>query len=67
LDLRKASISDDLNETVNYSSLCTEVEKYFQKEDDLIETAAERTAEFILLNYEKVIEVKVVIKNPGLL
>lgn len=65
LNLKKASVGDDLNETVNYAKLCAEVEKIFKKESfDLIETAAEKIAEYILLNYEKVEGVKVLLKKP---
>lgn len=65
MNLKKASASDDLNKTVNYAKLCCEVEKEFKKESyDLIETAAEKIAEYILLNYEIVEGVKVLLKKP---
>jgi dihydroneopterin aldolase/2-amino-4-hydroxy-6-hydroxymethyldihydropteridine diphosphokinase len=65
LDLKEAGKSDDLSKTVNYGELCHEAEKEFQRESyDLIERAAERLAEFILLHYNEVEEVKVVIKKP---
>ena len=65
LDLKEAGKSDDLNGTVNYGELCHEAEKEFQRENyDLIERSAEKLAEFILLNYNKVERVKVSIKKP---
>ena len=65
LDLKEAGKSDDLSMTVNYGELCHEAEKEFQRESyDLIERAAEKLAEFILLNYNKVERVKVSIKKP---
>lgn len=65
LDLRKAAINGDLDETVNYGELCIKVEKEFtRKKYDLIETAAENIAEFILLEYDKVRSVKVLLKKP---
>lgn len=65
LDLRKAAINGDLDETINYGELCIKVEKEFtRKKYDLIETAAENIAEFILLEYDKVRSVKVLLKKP---
>lgn len=65
LDLRKAAVTGNLNETVNYGELCHEIEREFTKEKyDLIETAAEKIAEFILLQYNKVKTVKVMLKKP---
>lgn len=65
LNLKKAGITDDLNKTVNYAELCSKVEIEFKKEKyDLIETAAEKTAEFILLNYNLVKTVKLTLKKP---
>lgn len=65
LDLKKAGVTGNLNETVNYGELCLKIEEEFTKEKyDLIETAAEKIAEFILLEYEKVKSVKVLLKKP---
>lgn len=65
LSLRQAAIHGNLNETVNYAKLCCEIETEFKKEKyDLIETAAEKIAEFILLNYEIVENIKVLLKKP---
>jgi dihydroneopterin aldolase/2-amino-4-hydroxy-6-hydroxymethyldihydropteridine diphosphokinase len=65
LNLRKAGLTGDLNETVNYGELCLEVEKQFTKERyDLIETAVEKVAGFILLKYDLVKKVKIILKKP---
>lgn len=65
MDLRKAGVTSDLNETVNYGELCLKIEKEFTREKyDLIETAAEKMAEFILLEYERVKSVKLLLKKP---
>jgi len=65
LDLKEAGKSDDLSCTVNYGELCHEAEKEFQREKyDLIERAAEKLAEFILLNYHGIDRVKVKVKKP---
>ncbi len=65
LDLREAAKDKDINKTVNYGELCHKVVEEFSKEKyDLIETAAEKLAEFILINYELVNSVKVKLKKP---
>lgn len=65
MNLRKAGVTGDLNETVNYGELCLKIEKEFTREKyDLIETAAEKMAEFILLEYERVKSVKLLLKKP---
>ncbi len=65
LDLRKAGVSDNLMDTVNYAQLCYDVEKEFNSEKlDLIEAAAEKVAAFVLKNYETVEKVVVEIKKP---
>jgi len=65
LDLRKAGVSDNLTDTVNYAQLCYDVEKVFNSEKlDLIEAAAEKVADFVLKNYESVEKVAVEIKKP---
>lgn len=65
LDLKDAGKNDDLMATVNYAQLCVNLEKEFLKEKyDLIERAAEKLCEYILINYEKVQGVKLTLKKP---
>ena len=65
LSLNEAGESDDLKKTVSYAQVCIDVEEQFKKEKyDLIERAAEKLAEFILLSYKLVDRVKVKIKKP---
>lgn len=65
LDLEEAGLTGDLNKSVNYGELCLEIEKEFQKESyDLIETAAQKVAENILINHDMVQEVKIKLKKP---
>lgn len=65
LSLKEAGETDDLTKTVNYAQLCFDVEEQFKKEKyDLIEKAAEKLAEFILLKYNLVSRVKIQIKKP---
>ncbi|AKA70800.1 2-amino-4-hydroxy-6-hydroxymethyldihydropteridine diphosphokinase [Clostridium scatologenes] len=65
LDLKEAGDSDNLNRTVNYAELCFEIEEQFTKQKyDLIESAAEKLAEFILLKHEIVKRIKLKVKKP---
>jgi dihydroneopterin aldolase/2-amino-4-hydroxy-6-hydroxymethyldihydropteridine diphosphokinase len=65
LDLRAAALSGDLKQSVHYGQLCEKVEAFFKETTyDLIETAAEKVAEFILLEYPMVQTVKVRVKKP---
>ena len=65
LDLSVAAKTNDLSKSVNYGELCHNIEKEFIKESyDLIETAAEKIAEYVLLTYDLVKKVKVTLKKP---
>lgn len=65
VDLSLASKSGDLTKSVHYGELCHNIEKEFQKESyDLIETAAEKIAEYVLYNYDLVKNIKVLLKKP---
>ncbi|MFL0250584.1 2-amino-4-hydroxy-6-hydroxymethyldihydropteridine diphosphokinase [Clostridium neuense] len=65
LDLEKASTEDNLNETVNYAKLCIDIENEFKRTKyDLIETAAEKTAGYILVHYPMIKSVKLTLKKP---
>ena len=64
-NLSKAGISDDLNATINYADVCLNVTKTFtSRKFDLIEAAAEATAESILLNYPLCESVSVEVFKP---
>ena len=65
LNLEEAGRTGDLTKSVHYGELCHGIEKEFTKESyDLIETAAEKVAEFTLFNYPLVKNVKVTLKKP---
>ena len=65
LNLEEAGRTGDLTKSVHYGELCHGIEKEFVKESyDLIETAAEKVAEFTLFNYPLVQNVKVTLKKP---
>ena len=65
LDTREAGVTGDLSKSVHYGELAHKVEEEFKKQSyDLIETAAEKLSEFILLEYSLVKKVKVSLKKP---
>jgi len=65
VDLREAAKNNDLTKSVHYGELCHEIEKEFQNESyDLIETASEKIAEYVLFNYPLVKGIKVILKKP---
>ena len=65
IDMREAAVTSDLTKSVHYGELCHRIEEEFKKESyDLIETAVEKIAEYILFNYEAVKCAKVMLKKP---
>ena len=65
LDLSLASKTNDLTKSVHYGELCHKIEEEFKKESyELIETAAEKIAEFVLYNYSQVKNIKVLLEKP---
>ena len=65
LSLEEAGKTGDLTKSVHYGELCHGIEKEFTKTSyDLIETAAEKVAEYTLINYPIVESVKVTLKKP---
>lgn len=65
MNLEEAAKSDDIYKTVNYGQLCIDVENEFKRcKYDLIETAGEKLAEFILMKYDLINGVKLIIKKP---
>lgn len=65
LDTKEAALTGDLTKSVHYGELCHRIEEEFTRESfDLIETAAQKIADYILYNYEIVENVKVTLKKP---
>lgn len=65
LNVRDAAVTGNLNKSVHYGELCHCIEQEFKETSyDLIETAAEKIAEYILYNYDLVKEVKITLKKP---
>lgn len=64
-DTQTAAILKDLKETVHYGVLSNDISNLFKETSyDLIETAAEKIAIFILKNYEIVKDVEISVKKP---
>lgn len=65
LDMQEAALTGDLAKSVHYGELCHALEIEFKKESyDLIETAGEKLAAFVLEHYPMVEHVKIMIKKP---
>ena len=65
LDLREAGESDDLNKTISYAAVCSDISEELKRSKyNLIEKVAEETASFMLIKYALVVGVKVLIKKP---
>lgn len=65
LDFKKARLSDDLADTVSYSKIIKKTTAVFTAEkNDLIERAAERVAQALLDEFEKIESVTVLVKKP---
>lgn len=64
-DLRTASTTDNLENTINYAEVCSLITEYSAKNPcRLIEAAAEQLAMLLLTEYETVSSVTVTIKKP---
>lgn len=65
LSTRDAALSGDLSKSVHYGELVHKLENEFCKESyDLIETVAEKMAEFVLLEYQFIESVCIRVKKP---
>lgn len=64
-DLTKASLSDNLEDTVSYAKIIKLVRSVFILEkNDLIERAARRTADAILAEFDRIQRVKIFLGKP---
>ena len=64
-DLKKAGMTDCLTDSTHYGEVCQQMEKSLTKESyDLIERAAEKTAEDILLHFPLIREVTLELRKP---
>ena len=62
-DLRKSGISDDINDTINYSTVCKEIIMLLQKEFATIECIAETLAQQIKQNFN-ILRIKIKVRKP---
>jgi dihydroneopterin aldolase/2-amino-4-hydroxy-6-hydroxymethyldihydropteridine diphosphokinase len=65
MELSDAGTSDDINKTVNYAEICAGITE-FTKENtcNLIESAVEQLAEYLLINYPLLKEVELTLRKP---
>ena len=64
-DLKKAGRTDDLSDSTHYGEVCLQIKKSMTEESyDLIERAAQKTAEDILLNFPLIQEVTLELRKP---
>lgn len=64
-DFREAAKEDKLEKSINYGEICERMEKTFTKESsDLIEAAAWKTAEDLLLHFPKIQKVTLEVRKP---
>ncbi|MBR1762426.1 MAG: dihydroneopterin aldolase [Eubacterium sp.] len=64
-DFKKASQSDDLNDTVSYAKVVKVIRAAFTKEKyDLIEKAAEEVSKAIFESFEQIYKVEITLKKP---
>lgn len=65
-DLSNAGQTDCLDDTVSYAKMIKTVSRVFAAEkNDLIERAAQRTADALLSEYGKLSNVKILLKKPN--
>ncbi len=64
-DLREAALNDEIEKSTDYGEVCNVIKEVMtSKSYDLIETAAEKVAEAILVNFSKIDSVDIEIRKP---
>lgn len=65
LDTRKAGLSDDLEDSINYGQICNDIERIMkEKQFKLIESVAEYMCMWLLKKYNKIHFIELEIKKP---
>lgn len=65
-DIRTPGISDDLDDTLNYSKACKFIHKFMiENRFDLIEAVAEQTSRALLMEFPKIRKVEFTINKPN--
>ncbi|MBE5959153.1 MAG: 2-amino-4-hydroxy-6-hydroxymethyldihydropteridine diphosphokinase [Lachnospiraceae bacterium] len=66
LDVKRAGVSDELDDTVNYAGVCELIDSFLKKNRfDLIEAAARQTAIAVLKSMPKIREISLTIHKPS--
>ena len=66
LDLSRACVSDDLEQTINYATVCAAISEEIAGEPvNLIERLAERISERLLEDFSSLMEVEVTVHKPS--
>ncbi len=65
VDLSVPCLTDNVEDTVSYAKIIKEARRVFLlQKDDLIERAARRVAEALLISFEKIQRVTILLKKP---
>lgn len=65
-DFEKASISEDVNDVIDYTSVAKHIEQLLIEEQyQLIETAAEKIAALLFHKWESILQCSIHIKKPN--
>ncbi len=65
VDMRKAGISDDLKDSINYGEVCGSIHEYARTHTfKLLECLAESVARMLLMKYREIVSLKLEIKKP---
>ena len=66
LDTFPAGNADDLSKTINYAEVCEDANSFITSTQfDLIETIAEKLAEFLLMKHNRLDGITIIIKKPN--
>lgn len=66
LDMMRASLSDDLEQTINYATVCAAISEEITGEPvNLIERLAGRISERLLNDFSSLIEIEVTVHKPS--
>ena len=65
VDLSKPCESDNVNDTVNYALMVENITQTFTaQKDDLIERAAQRVAQSLFESFDRISELRILLKKP---
>ncbi|MGN0395448.1 MAG: dihydroneopterin aldolase, partial [Coprococcus sp.] len=65
ISIREAGISDDINKSVDYGTVCADINNIMQEQNcNLIEAVAEKVATGILTKYPDIRAVELIVKKP---